>query len=338
MIKKLLLLLLIAVIAVVAGAVYVKSELQAYLEQPITIEQADYLQVNHGTGLARLLTQLEQQAWIQPSSYSRLIRRLEPQLTQVKSGTYQVQPQVTLRQLLQQLITGNEHQFTITFIEGSRFSEWQQQLANAEMLQHKTVEMSEADIAKELGIEQEKLEGLFLAETYHYTAGMSDLQVLRRAHQALMKELDAAWQTKAADLPLKTSYQALTLASIIEKETSLDEERQRVASVFVNRLKRGMRLQTDPTVIYGMGDKYDGNIRKRDLKTLTAYNTYVINGLPPTPIAMVGVASIRAALNPEKSSYLYFVASGNGGHVFTKSLVEHNRAVQRYLRVLRNNK
>ncbi len=208
-------------------------------------------------------------------------------------------------------------------------------LEQNEQLKHTLTESSEADIAKQLGIEQSKLEGLFLAETYHFTKGVSDLDILKRAHRKLEGILNSAWETRQENLPLTSPYQALILASIIEKETAVESERERIASVFVNRLNKRMRLQTDPTVIYGMGDNYDGNIRKKDLRAPTPYNTYVINGLPPTPIAMPGEASIRAALNPEQSAYLYFVASGNGGHVFSKNLTEHNRAVRAYLKQLR---
>ncbi|MFA0232494.1 endolytic transglycosylase MltG, partial [Vibrio sp. 10N.261.45.A7] len=199
-------------------------------------------------------------------------------------------------------------------------------------------DMSEKEIAEKLGIENEKLEGLFLAETYHYTYGTSDLDLLKRAHRDLMNVVNEEWENRADKLPLKSPYEALILASIIEKETAVASERERVSSVFVNRLNKRMRLQTDPTVIYGMGDSYDGNIRKKDLRTPTPYNTYTMSGLPPTPIAMAGKASINAALNPEKSNYLYFVASGTGGHVFSKSLTEHNRAVRAYLKQLRKNK
>lgn len=198
--------------------------------------------------------------------------------------------------------------------------------------------MSETDIAEKLGIENEKLEGLFLAETYHYTYGTTDLDLLKRAHRDLMNVVNDEWENRADKLPLKSPYEALILASIIEKETAVASERERVSSVFVNRLNKRMRLQTDPTVIYGMGDSYKGNIRKKDLRTPTPYNTYTMSGLPPTPIAMAGKASINAALNPEKSNYLYFVASGTGGHVFSKSLTEHNRAVRAYLKQLRKNK
>ncbi|MFA0677922.1 endolytic transglycosylase MltG, partial [Vibrio sp. 10N.222.51.A6] len=172
----------------------------------------------------------------------------------------------------------------------------------------------------------------------HYTYGTTDLDLLKRAHRDLMNVVNDEWENRADKLPLKSPYEALILASIIEKETAVASERERVSSVFVNRLNKRMRLQTDPTVIYGMGASYKGNIRKKDLRTPTPYNTYTMSGLPPTPIAMAGKASINAALNPEKSNYLYFVASGTGGHVFSKSLTEHNRAVRAYLKQLRKNK
>ncbi|HAH03403.1 MAG TPA: endolytic transglycosylase MltG, partial [Vibrio sp.] len=207
-----------------------------------------------------------------------------------------------------------------------------------EFIQQTLNDVSEKEIAQKLGIENEKLEGLFLAETYHYTYGTTDLDLLKRAHRDLMNVVNDEWENRADKLPLKSPYEALILASIIEKETAVASERERVSSVFVNRLNKRMRLQTDPTVIYGMGDSYKGNIRKKDLRTPTPYNTYTMSGLPPTPIAMAGKASINAALNPEKSNYLYFVASGTGGHVFSKSLTEHNRAVRAYLKQLRKNK
>lgn len=338
MIKKLVILFIVIVIVVIGMVFFAKSEVNDYLGQEVYAQGDRLVTIKRGSSLRSALWQMEHKGAIERTSFSRLLPYLYPDLVNIKAGTYQVQEQATLNDLLKEMVAGNEFQYTVTFIEGSRFSEWRTQLSLAKGLQHKTQEMTESDIAKAVGIDKDKLEGLLLAETYHYTTGMSDLDILKRSHNALMRVLNQAWETRKQGLPLKTPYEALILASIIEKETAIESERERIASVFVNRLNTNMRLQTDPTVIYGLGDKYDGNIRKKDLSTPTAYNTYVINGLPPTPIAMPGAKSIRAALNPETSRYLYFVASGDGGHVFTKSLPEHNRAVRNYLRKLRVNK
>ncbi|MDA0147949.1 endolytic transglycosylase MltG [Vibrio sp. LaRot3] len=338
MIKKITL-FLVLVAAIAAGTFfYVTNQVNLFLSQPLKLSEQQIFTVKSGSSFHSVLNQLQQQELIDGSDMMPLVRRLHPELTQLKAGTYLITPDLTLTTALELFKTGKEHQFSLTFVEGSRFSEWREILANAPYLEHKTQQMSEAEIAKALGIEHEKLEGLLLAETFHYTYGDSDLGILKRSADKLQAVLDEAWATRQDKLPLKSPYEALILASIIEKETAVESERERVASVFVNRLNKGMRLQTDPTVIYGMGDKYDGNIRKKDLRTRTAYNTYVIFGLPPTPIAMAGEASIKAALNPESSKYFYFVASGKGGHVFSKTLAEHNRAVRAYLKQLRSNK
>ncbi|KHA61288.1 ABC transporter substrate-binding protein [Vibrio variabilis] len=337
MIKKITIFLLLVALAAAAGYGYVTKQVEQYIAQPLNIEQEQIFTLKSGTGFNRVLSQLTEKGIIVGSDFSKLVRRFHPELTQLKAGTYLLEPNTTLAQTLELLKSGKEHQFAITFVEGSTFKEWRQALETAEYLEHEMSGLSEAEIAQKLGLEHDKLEGLMLAETYHYTFGTSDLDILKRASSKLQAILDEQWQQRQEDLPLKTPYEALILASIIEKETAVEEERERVASVFVNRLNKRMRLQTDPTVIYGMGDKYDGNIRKKDLRTPTPYNTYTIFGLPPTPIAMPGEASIAAALNPEASNYLYFVASGKGGHVFSKSLAEHNRAVRAYLKQLRSN-
>ncbi len=336
MLKKLIALGLIAIVLCIGAYVYVTHQVASYIAQPLKLEHPQLFTVKQGTSLNRVLAQLESENLIARQMYAKLLRFQYSNLTQIKAGTYQLTPQMDLQSALSTFISGKEHQFAITFVEGSQFKEWRMALKSAEHLKHVTDDMSEQQIAEALNIDKSVLEGLFLAETYHYTLGTSDLDILKRAHAKLTSVLDKAWETKKPDLPLKTPYEALILASIIEKETAVESERSRVASVFTNRLKRHMRLQTDPTVIYGMGDAYDGNIRKQDLRKPTPYNTYVINGLPPTPIAMPGSASIQAALNPEQSHYLYFVASGNGGHVFSKTLAEHNRAVRAYLKVLRS--
>ncbi|EKO3976752.1 endolytic transglycosylase MltG [Vibrio fluvialis] len=335
MIKKLVSLLFTLLALAAVGYFYVTKQVDVYLSQPLDIQSEQLVTIPSGTSLNGALSLMTKHGWIDSQFTEKLVRRFHPELTQIKAGTYQLMPDMKLAQALKLLVSGKEHQFAITFVEGSRFSEWMAILEQNEQLKHTLTESSEADIAKQLGIEQSKLEGLFLAETYHFTKGVSDLDILKRAHRKLEGILNSAWETRQENLPLTSPYQALILASIIEKETAVESERERIASVFVNRLNKRMRLQTDPTVIYGMGDHYDGNIRKKDLRAPTPYNTYVINGLPPTPIAMPGEASIRAALNPEQSAYLYFVASGNGGHVFSKNLTEHNRAVRAYLKQLR---
>jgi UPF0755 protein len=337
-IKKLLAVVVLIALIGAAGVFYVVSQAKQYVNKPILLEQPQLFTVENGTSFNQIIRNLVKAEVIESSEYTRFIPRLYPELLQVRAGTYQLEPNMSLYQALEHLNTGKEYQFAITFVEGSRFSEWLALLKEAPYVEHDLTALSEKEMAAKLGIEREKLEGLFLAETYHYTAGTTESQLLKRAHQKLNSILDAQWASRQEKLPLEDKYQALILASIIEKETAIDSERERVASVFVNRLNKRMRLQTDPTVIYGMGDEYDGNIRKKDLRTPTPYNTYVISGLPPTPIAMAGEASIVAALNPEESAYLYFVASGKGGHVFSKSLAEHNRAVRAYLRELRKNK
>lgn len=337
MIKKITFFLTLVALIAAAGYLYITKQVEQYITQPLQIEQEQIFTIKPGTSFSGVLVDLTEEQYIAQSDVAKLVGRLHPELTQLKAGTYLLEPGLNLTQALEVFKQGKEHQFSITFVEGSTFKEWREALVNASYLEHEITGLSEAEIAKLLGIEREKLEGLLLAETYHYTFGTSDLDILKRAAQKLQQVLDQQWQTRQDKLPLKTPYEALILASIIEKETAVEEERERVASVFVNRLNKRMRLQTDPTVIYGMGDKYDGNIRKKDLRTPTPYNTYVISGLPPTPIAMPGEASIAAALNPEASNYLYFVASGKGGHVFSKTLNEHNRAVRAYLKQLRSN-
>jgi len=337
-IKKITLFLLFVAALAAGGYVYIVKQVEQYLNQPLQIEESQIFTIASGTSFNRVLEQLTESKMINASDVVKLVRRFHPELAQLRAGTYLLVPDSTLKGALKQFKQGKEHQFSITFVEGSTFKEWQETIQTAPYLKHELDGLSEAEIAEKLGIQHQKLEGLLLAETYHYTFGASDLDILKRAADKLQMVLDEHWATRQDKLPLKTSYDALILASIIEKETAVESERERVAAVFVNRLNKRMRLQTDPTVIYGMGDKYDGNIRKKDLRTPTPYNTYTIFGLPPTPIAMPGEASIQAALNPENSNYLYFVASGNGGHVFSKTLAEHNRAVRAYLKQLRSNK
>ncbi|WP_279152471.1 endolytic transglycosylase MltG [Photobacterium iliopiscarium] len=335
MLKKLIFVLLL-LIASAAGWGY--FQVKSTLDKPVLIEQQTFIIVKAGTSFRRLLTQLSDDKIMALSPWLRWVGYLEPTLTDIKAGTYAIKPQATLQSVLTMITEGKEYQYAITLVDGERFSEWRELLQADPHLKHTSDDMTQTQISTAIGIDNDKVEGYFLPNTYHFTAGTSDISILKRAHVAMMKELDLAWQQRAKDSPLKTPYQALIMASIIEKETAVASERGLVASVFMNRLRANMPLQTDPTVIYGMGDKYHGNITKKDLRTPTAYNTYTMRGLPPTPIAMPSKAAIMAAVDPDNSDFYYFVADGKGGHKFSTTLVEHNRAVRAYLKILRKQK
>ncbi|WP_140918558.1 endolytic transglycosylase MltG [Limnobaculum xujianqingii] len=337
--KKILGIFAILILAGAAGVFAGYQWLQKYAETPLNIEQETYFTLPAGTGrvgLAQLLVDKKLIDEIKPFPW---LLRVQPELGGFKAGTYQVTPGMTLKQLLLLLRSGREAQFSIRFIEGTRMKDWIPLLADANFLQHTLHGLTNKEIAEKLGIQDpEHPEGWLYPDTYNYTAETSDLAVLKRAYSRMKTALDEAWAGREENLPYKTPYEMLTMASIIEKETALDSERDKVASVFINRMRIGMKLQTDPTVIYGMGEQYNGNITRKDLTTATEYNTYVIGGLPPTPIAMPGLASLKAAAHPAKTPYLYFVADGKGGHTFTTNLVSHNQAVQVYLKTLRAGK
>jgi len=258
----------------------------------------------------------------------------EKKVNQLKAGQFKINPQWTVHQLIDHLVAGKVVQYPVTFIAGQRTLEEVQKLKNLPHIQFTFDLGSPKSIQQVLGIQQ-GIEGQLLPETYDYHAGETDAHIIQRAHQALQTKLQQVWATCQAKPILKSPYQVLILASIVEKETGQAKERPYIAAVFLNRLKRHMRLQSDPTTIYGMGDRYHGNISKKDLQTKTAYNTYRINGLPPTPISLASSAAIEAVCKPAQTKALYFVAKGNGEHRFSNTLVEHNRAVQQYLKTLK---
>lgn len=263
--------------------------------------------------------------------YFRVHARLSGKAQRLQSGEYRLPAGMTMAELLERIARGDVVQHAFTIVEGWTFRQLRAALAADPRLTPVVADESPEAVMEALGKPDAHPEGWFYPETYSYTLGDSDLDVLRRAHRAMERRLEAAWAERKDDIPLETPYEALILASIIERETGAAEERRTIAGVFTRRLQRGMRLQTDPTVIYGMGDSYDGRIRTRDLRTDTPYNTYTRHGLPPTPIAMPGGASLRAAVNPEPGSALYFVSRGDGTHVFSDSLEEHNAAVREYI-------
>ncbi|RCU52569.1 endolytic transglycosylase MltG [Corallincola holothuriorum] len=320
----------LAMLGIVAVAI-VFARVDSYLNQPLFVNEPVIYAVASGSHYRKVLDEWQQQGWIRGAWQSRLVGRVYPELVAIKVGTFQIQPNATLRESLALLSGGAEFQYQLTFVEGERFRDWRLKLLEAPGLKRTLGELSDAQVKEALAIESPSVEGWLYPDTYFYTQGSTDLELLQRAHDAMKAQLEFAWQQRDPDIPLKSEYEVLIMASIIEKETGVDDERPRISSVFENRLRLGMRLQTDPTVIYGLGDSYQGDIKRVHLRQKTAYNTYVIPALPPTPIAMPGVNSLMAAVKPEKSDYLYFVASGGGRHYFSRTLKEHNQAVRKYI-------
>jgi UPF0755 protein len=261
-----------------------------------------------------------------------LLARATGKAPRLKAGHYELKPGTTPLALIDQLVRGEFAQESLAIIEGWSFRQMREAIAAHPALKHDTAALSDKELLARITSDHAAPEGLFFPDTYRFAKGSSDLAIYRQAYALLQKRLNEAWARRDPSVPYKSPYEALIMASIIEKETGQRSERNMISAVFVNRLKRGMLLQTDPTVIYGMGDKFQGNIRKRDLETDTPYNTYTRAGLPPTPIALPGSESIEAALNPSKSDVLYFVARGNGTSEFSNNLNDHNRAVNKYQR------
>ena len=267
-----------------------------------------------------------------PTAWLQIWFRLSGQARQIKAGSYEITPGTTPRTLLSMLVRGDQALKNVTLVEGWNFNQVRAALQKAEQLAPDSAALSPEMIMEKLGQPGVHPEGRFFPDTYTYAKGASDLSVLQRAARAMDKRMQAAWALRSPDTPLKNANEALILASIVEKETGNPADRGQIAGVFSNRLRMGMLLQTDPSVIYGMGDKFDGNLRKRDLKTDTPYNTYTRAGLPPTPIAMPGRSALLAAVQPAPTQAIYFVARGDGTSQFSASLDEHNRAVNKYIR------
>ena len=299
---------------------------QKKVSEPFHLAQEEMIKVRSGMSINGVLQDFESLGVLQLEwrPFVDLWLRFNPEYRQPKIGTYQVSADMSLLQLLDNIRQGREKQFSLTLIEGHTWKQWRQQLEK-----QPGIVWPESLPEDWLGNGQ-FAEGWLMPDTYHYTAGTPAQSIVKRAHNAMEDYLAQAWETRDQGLPYDNPYQVLIMASIIEKETGLPSERPLIARVFINRLNIKMRLQTDPTIIYGMGDKFDGNIRRRDKYEATAYNTYVIKGLPPTPIAMPGRAAIDAALHPDEGEELYIVSRGDGSHVFSETLAQHNAAVRRY--------
>jgi len=322
------LLFVLAVALIAIGSAGVR-----YSRTPVDLPARPFeFTVDKGTSLKALSRKLADAGLFDEPYGFWLLGRFTGEATGIQAGRYRLDAPLSPQDLLIKLNNGDVVRETITFIEGVTFKEMREALASDQRLKVTLKGMPAVEILKKLGAAEANPEGLFFPDTYQFAAGTSDLDLLRASYQSMKKKLNEAWAARAEGLPYRTPYEALIMASIIEKETGRADERPLIASVFVNRLRLPMRLQTDPTVIYGMGERFDGNIRRRDLTADTPYNTYTRDGLPPSPIAMPGLGSIKAALQPAQSDKLYFVAtkSGDGSHAFSRTLDEHNRAVAKY--------
>ena len=342
--KKFFVFLLILLLILGGVGFWGYQKLTEFVHTPVNVTQDQLLTIERGTTGSKLAALLEQEKILEHADLLPWLLKLQPQLNKVKAGTYSLTGVKTLQDLLDIINSGKEAQFSVKFIEGKTFKEWRKNLENAPHLKQTLQGKTDKEIMALLDIpavakavyEWNNMDGWLYPDTYNYTPNSTDLELLKRSATRLQKALDKAWSERDENLPLADPYQMLILASIVEKETGIAAERPQVASVFINRLKANMKLQTDPTVIYGMGESYTGNIRKKDLETMTPYNTYMIEGLPPTPIAMVSESALQAVAHPAKTDFYYFVADGSGGHKFTRNLNEHNKAVQEYLRWYRN--
>lgn len=321
--------LLLVALAAVAAATW------RWLDQPLTLAQDPVeLSIESGTSPRAVA-----QAWVDAGVQTppRLLYewfRWSGQARQIRAGSYEAPAGTTPRELLDKIVAGREALETVRLPEGETLREWREALASAPHLKPASAGLDDAQLMAAIGAPGQAPEGRFFPDTYAYGRGVSDLAVLRRAYRLMQRHLDNTWAGRAPDLPLNSADEALILASIVEKETGLADDRGLVAGVFVNRLRLGMRLQTDPTVIYGLGAAFDGNLRKRDLLADGPFNTYTRAGLPPTPIAMPSLASLHAAVHPATTKAIYFVARGDGSSVFSDNLADHNRAVNRYQRKL----
>ena len=302
-----------------------------YAFSPLSLPSTPFeFSLKQGSSLKSTAREMQQSGLLERGWQFAWLARLLGKSGQIRAGNYALEHPVSPLQLLKIISTGEVSMNQVSVIEGWTFKQMRDALNTNPDITHNSANLTDEEILQRIGATENYPEGLFFPNTYYFAAGSSDLQIFKRAYQTMQKHLQQEWLERAPGLPLQTPYQALILASIIEKETGTPSDRAMIAGVFVNRLRKGMLLQTDPTVIYGLGDKFDGNLRKRDLRADSPYNTYMRRGLTPTPIALPGVAALQAALHPAQTDALYFVSRGDGSSQFSSSLTNHNRAVNRY--------
>jgi len=318
-------------ISTVSIAILLIGWLYLHVHSSISLPVTPYeFSIRPGSNLKQVSQQLAD-AGVFPNKWPLiLLARYLNQESAIKAGDYRLTENISQIALLDYLTKGDAKQNEIRFLEGSTFAQLRKILNEHPAIQNRTTNLSDQEILQLIGATETAAEGLFFPDTYYFIRDSSDIEILQRAYQTMQSHLQSSWSSRAESLPLTTPYEALILASLIEKETGLESDRTTIAGVFINRLRKGMRLQTDPTIIYGLGEQFDGNLRKKDLLTDQEYNTYTRAGLPPTPIALPSLASIRAALNPADTDALYFVAKGNGESQFSSNLTDHNKAVNKY--------
>lgn len=320
-----------ALLLVVFLIVLVAGEFAYFASRPLEVSSLPFeFSIQQGSSLKSAARQMHQTGILTNEWMFVWLARVLGKTSQIKAGEYELKTAPTLYELLNILTKGRGSQREVSVIEGWSFSQLRAALDANPDIRHDTAGLSEQEIMQRIGATEVQAEGLFFPDTYYFGKGSSDVELLKRAYKVMQRHLQTAWQDRDPGLPLESPYQALILASIVEKETGKASDRDMIASVFVNRLRLGMRLQTDPTVIYGVGARFDGNLRKQDLLSDTPYNTYTRAGLTPTPIALPGLAALNATLHPAKSNALYFVARGDGSSEFSATLEQHNRAVNKY--------
>ena len=319
---------------VLAIMAYFTIDMLHYVHEPVQLDEPVTINFKPGSTIRTLSNRLQQLELLEHPDYFLAWGRLTGKATRLQAGEYVFSPGQALAELVDDMVNGRVRQYTLTLVEGWTFREFLKALATHDAIEHTLADVAYDDVMATLGYDGEHPEGRFFPDTYFIHNKTRDSDLLKRAYRQMEMHLQRLWAGRDDDLPFKNPYEALIMASIVEKESAVPEERPVIAGVFINRLRKGMRLQTDPTVIYGIGESYDGDIRFRDLRTDTPYNTYTRKGLPPTPIAMPGLGALKAVMHPAETGYLYFVATGDGSgrHIFSATLAEHEKAVDKYQR------